>query len=1162
MDIRQFYTSFSPEALENGKRIYAVGGVIRITRGLSGRFYGTVRDRYVEYNTRVTLDGAYNATELGCSCPANGFCAHQAAFLTAVLEHLEENVCAGGETCHFSDHGYAALCAEYIATASRGRETPAVARRIVAMERVNPVFCQKVSNGAHKIRARIGGHNRFSNIAEDTELTVDSRCLPTEGRCGCMPDGGAFLCEHMAALLFYLFPEESAPEVTTSDAVRRLIEDARPLDTETEKPETLNLVPELSLGFDSRLILSFLVGSDRMFSVRSISEFLDAVKTGSKVTYGKNFVFDHSIEAFTPKAQSYIRFLRSRRGDEMPFYGRSGAGVTLNENNIDDFFAIHGGDRIIFNSAETEIISADPKFKTLFSPAGRMGCRISFDGEDILPLGHGERSYVLSGGKIYICSRDFSKKTARLISDLAVAGSDGLLMSGSDMGRFFSRVIRPLRGLVSWRFSDPSLEARLPRELKAIAKISTFGPDSARAEVEFFYGDTKFPLFQREKDPDTRDTALEAKIEKTVAKYFPRLLPLESAAEIRGDSGAVFNLAREGLAAIEALTEVELVSGPPPRLRRPADIRFALDLQGGLLDINIDTGEYDLSELAEILSALDRGETFFRFADGSFADLGEENFTDFAEVIKSLNLTPGELAKNMKLPLFRMLYLDAVAKEKNAVKFDRSSAFRRIASLPLPTPEDSGVPAEFLKLLRPYQEEGFMWMQSLELRGFGGILADDMGLGKTVQALALVLSNPPENSAGLPVLVVCPTSLVANWAAEVRHFAPEIDLCVVSGPAEARTRAISELKSCQLGITSYDSLKRDLPYYAEISFRAVISDEAQYIKNRSTQAANAVKGLSSRVKFALTGTPVENSPAELWSIFDYLMPGYLGTYADFRRVTELPIAEGEPKALARLRNQTSPFILRRVKKDVLRELPEKTESVLYTGLAGEQKKAYAAVSAALIEELREQLAAETNPSRRFDVLTMLLRLRQVCCHPPLALGASYTGESAKLELCMDLLSSLKDGGHRVLLFSQFTSMLSVLADRLKAEGMEFFSLTGRTPVAERLELVQRFNSGEGFVFLISLKAGGTGLNLTGADTVIHYDPWWNMAAQNQATDRAHRIGQEHHVHVWRLIAENTVEQKILELQEKKASLAEALLDGAEGSAATMTAQELIAMLES
>ena len=424
------------------------------------------------------------------------------------------------------------------------------------------------------------------------------------------------------------------------------------------------------------------------------------------------------------------------------------------------------------------------------------------------------------------------------------------------------------------------------------------------------------------------------------------------------------------------------------------------------------------------------------------------------------------------------------------------------------------------------------------------------------------MSDPPKGAERGPVLVVCPTSLVANWAAETRRFAPELSLTVVSGGAHERAEAICRLSESALGITSYDSLKRDLPYYKDIIFRAVIADEAQYIKNRATQAANAVKALSSGVKFALTGTPVENSPSELWSIFDYLMPGYLGKYSDFRRTTEQPIAEGDRKALLRLRNQTSPFILRRVKRDVLSELPDKTESVLYTELSGEQRKAYAAVSATLVAEIREKLKQEAPEAGfRFDVLTMLLRLRQICCHPPLCLGESYSGESAKLELCMELIVRLISAGHRVLLFSQFASMLDVIAQRLEAEEISCFMLTGKTPVSERFELVSAFNSGAASVFLISLKAGGTGLNLTGADTVIHYDPWWNTAAQNQATDRAHRIGQERHVHVWRLIAENTVEQKILELQEKKAGLAAALLDGSEGLAARMTPEELLALLE-
>ncbi|MBQ1222888.1 MAG: SNF2 helicase associated domain-containing protein, partial [Oscillospiraceae bacterium] len=957
----------------------------------------------------LTLSDEGEIRALECSCRNDGPCAHEAAFLIAVAVKFNSGEDAENSAgkCLFSDHGFSSLCAEYIATASRGRETPAVAKRIAEMERVEDIK-EEVLGDKKRIRARVGGHNRFSKVFETAELTLDRRGLPESGRCGCMPDGGAFLCEHMAAILLTLFPEDAAPEVVSSDAVARLIASAAPLRNPMTASGTLKLVPELNFSYGSRLTVSFLVGKDKLFSVRSISEFLDAVRSGETLAYGKNTVFDHSIESFTEEAREYIRFLRSRRGDEFPVYGRSAAAATLNENNIDDFFSLFKGKRITLNGKEVEIVNRDPEFSLLFSPAGRSGCKMNYDGEELCLLGAGEKSYILAGGNLYICGREFSKITTGLISDLSNAGSEGLLISGADIRRFFSRVVRPMREYVSWRFSDPALEARFPLELFCRINISVDGADNARAEGSFYYGEKVFPLFERIKDTDLRDIAREARIERAVLKYFPHMLPGESAAEIISDSAEVFALVRYGLDELRSLVEVEFTTSAPPRIRQSADIRFSLDLSGGLLNVDLASGEYTARELASVLTALDRGESFVRFDDGSYADLDDGVFTEFSELIRGLTLTPEELADNMKLPLFRMLYLDAAARERGGIRFDRTSAFRRAAgSSEFGDAEQAGLSVEFAKLLRPYQEEGFLWMRSLEARGFGGILADDMGLGKTVQALALVMSSPPKGAEGKPVLVVCPTSLVANWAAETRRFAPELSLCIVSGTAAERVEAISRLPKSALGITSYDSLKRDLPYYKDVTFRAVIADEAQYIKNRATQAANAVKSLSSAVKFALTGTPVENSPSELWSIFDYLMPGYLGRYSDFRRTTELPIAEGDNKALLRLRKQTSPFILRRVKRDVLSELPEKTESVLYTELSGEQRKAYAAVSATLVAEIREKLKQEAPEAGiRFDVLTMLLRLRQICCHPPLCLGEGYVGESSKLELCMELLARL------------------------------------------------------------------------------------------------------------------------------------------------------------
>jgi SNF2 family DNA or RNA helicase len=373
---------------------------------------------------------------------------------------------------------------------------------------------------------------------------------------------------------------------------------------------------------------------------------------------------------------------------------------------------------------------------------------------------------------------------------------------------------------------------------------------------------------------------------------------------------------------------------------------------------------------------------------------------------------------------------------------------------------------------------------------------------------------------------------------------------------------IRKIDSYDLVVTSYDQLRRDIDLYEKQEFECVILDEAQFIKNQNTQKARSVKKLKCRTRLALTGTPVENNLAELWSIFDFLMPGYLSTYAHFRNKYESPIVKNRDKgATERLRALVRPFILRRLKRDVLKELPEKTESVHRVAMEDAQRKVYIGALAQAKDELAEKLEAAGGISRgRIMVLAALTRMRQICCDPSLVYD-NYRGGSAKLDACLELVESSIESGHRMLLFSQFTSMMELIAAQLDRRGIAYYVLDGSTPKQERQNLVNKFNGGDTPIFLISLKAGGTGLNLTGADVVIHYDPWWNVSAQNQATDRAHRIGQMNKVQVYKLIVKDTIEDKIMEMQERKAALADSIIQEGGNAFDALTGEELLSLFE-
>ncbi|MEG2053988.1 MAG: DEAD/DEAH box helicase, partial [Oscillospiraceae bacterium] len=518
------------------------------------------------------------------------------------------------------------------------------------------------------------------------------------------------------------------------------------------------------------------------------------------------------------------------------------------------------------------------------------------------------------------------------------------------------------------------------------------------------------------------------------------------------------------------------------------------------------------------------------------------------------------LSGEIQTPKYRALYLDALLKQSERMQYDRDSDFKKIVrDVRNVSDADYEVPQSLQPVLRNYQKTGYRWLRTIAAYGFGGILADDMGLGKTLQVLALLLAQKNEQSEKTISIVICPSSLILNWQSEADKFAGELHVECVTGTAPVREYIIKTSMETDLIITSYELLKRDIELYSEMNFKYVIADEAQYMKNQNTQNAKAVKTLNAEVRLALTGTPVENSLAEVWSVFDFLMPGYLYHYAKFRKNYEVPIVkEGDEVATKNLRKMVSPFILRRMKTDVLKELPAKIETVLYAQLEDEQKKVYIANAAAAKKEL--QMNMGNNGSDKMQILAMLTRLRQICCDPSLVYE-NYEGGSAKLEACMELVQNCIESSHRILLFSQFTSMLSIIAKRLDDEKIPYYTITGQTPVSQRLALVNDFNDGDIPIFLISLKAGGTGLNLTGADVVIHYDPWWNSSAQNQASDRAHRIGQTKTVQVYKLIVKDTLEEHILEMQKNKADLADMIVQGGDGGFAKMSKDEILALFE-
>lgn len=560
-----------------------------------------------------------------------------------------------------------------------------------------------------------------------------------------------------------------------------------------------------------------------------------------------------------------------------------------------------------------------------------------------------------------------------------------------------------------------------------------------------------------------------------------------------------------------------------------------------LLEVGFES-DLSPSEIAGILSAIRNKKKYYRMTGGAFLDL--ENGLDGFELLESLDFSFADLKERRKaLSKCYALFL-AGARDSIAANVEFDTLIENIKKI------RANIPDYLDRILRDYQKTGVHWLKQLSELGFGGILADDMGLGKTLEVIAFVMSE----NKGIPTLVVTPSSLMYNWLSEIQKFTPTARAKIIDGTKEERTKSLSELEGYDFVITSYPLLRRDISEYEGKSFFSFVIDEAQHIKNPKTLSAKAVKRIKAESCFALSGTPIENSLSELWSIFDFVMPKYLGHRAQFAESYEKPIMHGgDDEAADSLRRKIKPFVMRRMKYEVLSELPERIENTVFAEPTPQQKKIY---SACLKAGKKEAFEIVRYGGDNMRILALLMRLRQICCHPAL-LDSDYDKDSGKIMLFEDIVTSGIDSGHRILVFSQFTSMLAIIKKRLDELGISNFYLDGSTPAQERTEMADRFNGGEKSVFLISLKAGGTGLNLIGADMVIHYDPWWNPAAVDQASDRAYRIGQTKAVHIIKLATRGTIEEQILKLQDKKRYLAEDMIRTNSASLSNLTKEELL-----
>ncbi|SHK06270.1 Superfamily II DNA or RNA helicase, SNF2 family [Clostridium cavendishii DSM 21758] len=647
----------------------------------------------------------------------------------------------------------------------------------------------------------------------------------------------------------------------------------------------------------------------------------------------------------------------------------------------------------------------------------------------------------------------------------------------------------------------------------------------------FNYGDTSITLKnQKIKNDVVRDKIGERRAIKYLEVLNFKILDDEFFIE---QEDHIFDFLNIGATKLREIGEVFYSEGfKSMKLHNKSSYRGDVRLnEKGLLEFDFSMEGVDPRELFEIFRGIKNKKKYYRLANGDFVNLQDDELINVYELLEydGLNFKRKNF-NNIVLPRYKEYLL----KEEclSFIKGDNKV-------IDLNKVNETSIPKELLSVLRVYQKQAFSWFINLSDNGFGGILADEMGLGKTLQAISFLYAKKQNGSS----LVIAPSSLVYNWYEEATRFLKDFRVIVVDGNKANREKIIEAYKDYDLLITSYALLRRDQEAFAGKDLNTIIVDEAQYIKNPNSMNAKACKSLKAENKFALTGTPIENNLGDLWSIFDFLMPGYLLSKKRFIVRYETPIVkESKTKALEEFNRRVSPFILRREKSMVAKELPPKIEHNVSIELNDKQKKFYAAYAKAVKKDFKK-LDLQINENK-FKFLGALTRLRQICSMPEVAFE-EYSGENSKLTALLDIINEAKENYKKVIVFSSFTTSLKNIGQKLLENEIKYLYLDGDTKIKDRLPMVNEFNEGSANVFLISLKAGGTGLNITSAEVVIHYDPWWNPAVEDQATDRAHRIGQKNQVEVIRLIARGTIEERIYELQEKKKSMVDLVVGNEE-----------------
>lgn len=1122
---------------------------------------------------RLRLDG--RASELDCNCPwANKGhrCKHEVAALLAV-ENEQENE-------HNVKVPFADLISEHL--------KQMIAHKSPVLNPLNLIGNMKFTKKSYDQALELNDHWSISScrhfddkmrkyeyfweiVTEDNELITLSVQFTRWQIISIKFDSDFSRIEKDSVrilALFYFINEylDDDPFDLTNQAAEDLLEFYSDASTQNDEPIILRASIDKYNNIPS---LTFKLGKNKhLYKVKDLNQLVDASRHSSSLKLGKFFNEPINQAKMDIDSQHWLSFIEkiidARNLNEEFYYNYSSqvGRITL-ENSVADEVndLLYQGVKLYSNEQPigytTDQLDLNIKIETQKSSA-----LVSVEDLPVSTIITGSHAYYGYYKDVWI---KYIGLTPASLHNLGLQPGAEMQFSKKTVAKFAHNILPKFEQtkfiLVS---GTDELKAILPPEAHFLFKLD-YRVGSILCVARVQYGDAQYELNQGYTEEDRRDVEKETAAWKHINTYFSDYRHGRYVLS-NEDSDVVQAFLDDGINELKRLGEVQITANFRSLLKGikiNLDVGVGINLTNELLDIDLADQKMSWEDIQAALKAYQEKRKYFVLKNGMLAKAEQPTIEQLAQTLHDLGISFKDFIHGkLHLPAYRAFYFAKQMKAANALHFSTNESFNTLINdLAKNQLKQNQIPVSLQNILRPYQKIGFNWLSTIVNYKFGGLLADEMGLGKTLQIISLLLARKEKMQNQLPSLIVAPASVIYNWQAEVKKFAPSLNVALLDGTKKERERLLLDAKKYNLLISSYQSLNRDLEAYQNLIFDVEVIDEAQNIKNQQSVTAKTVKVIKAHHKLALTGTPIENKLSELWSIFDYLMPGFLGSYPDFRKKYELPIVKEQDKeAEDQLANMIIPFILRRLKKDVLRDLPDKDEEIVPVKMNKKQADLYNMQTQKIIAQLNGQ-GDEDFKRSRFQILAQITKLREICCDPHL-LYENYHGKSNKLIATIELIKNNLANGHKILLFSQFTAMLDILHENLARLRLPLFTITGSTPKTKRQEQVQKFNQmAQPGVFLISLKAGGTGINLTGADVVIHYDPWWNLAAEKQATDRAHRIGQKHSVKIYKMVTEDSIEERIIALQQKKAELADIILQNDQIADATMSKDDLIKILK-